>query len=384
MDSDRIKELEDELRRVQTEFRMFYEITQAMRTTLNLDEVLYIILTGITARQGLGFNRAVLFFIDYNVRKFRGIMGIGPAEPQEAQTIWKWIEDEEKDLYDLIKEYNKIKSEDNKPKFFKLVESLELALSEEAGLIYEAYAEGMPLHVKKDNRPVNNDPLYKAFLFEEAVFLPLWAKNQIIAVLFVDNFITKKPITSQDLNILGMFASQAGLAIENSKLFEDTLFRSHTDSLTGLWNYGYFQYKLDEQIDYSLRTGKSLCLLMVDIDDFKMYNDAFGHLEGDRVLISVASTIKSACRKKDMVCRYGGEEFVVILPDIVKQDAYVIAERIRKSVEAQESSFQRKVTVSIGIGSLPEDCRDKNSLISKADTCLYTAKKEAKNKTVLS
>ncbi len=381
MGDERVRELGEELNRLRAQFKIFYEITQALRTTLKLDEILYIILTGITAHQGLGFNRAAIFFIDYNEKKIKGIMGIGHLEPWEAEEIWRFIEEEKKDLYDLIEEYHQIKKAKEKPRFFELVERLEFPLSERAGLLYRAFSEGLPLHLKKSNREqFLEDPLYKVFLFEEAVFLPLWAKNQIIGILFVDNFITKKPIEAEDLNILNMFATQAALAIENSKLFEDTLVRAHTDSLTGLWNYGYFQYKLDEVIEQSLRFNKSLCLLMIDIDDFKLYNDTFGHLEGDKALINIASLVKNACRRDDLVCRYGGEEFAVILPAISKEDACEIAERIRASVEKSKGLFKRDFTVSIGVASFPQDCQDKKSLISIADALLYRAKQEGKNK----
>ena len=131
MSDEKIKYLEEELRRLQTEFRMFYEITQVMRSTLNLDEILYIVLTVITSRQGLGFNRAAFFFVDYNTKKIKGIMGIGPVEPKEAQTMWRWIEEEKKDLYDLIERYHKIKDPKNKPRFFDLVESLIFDFSNE-------------------------------------------------------------------------------------------------------------------------------------------------------------------------------------------------------------------------------------------------------------
>ncbi|HEC68883.1 MAG TPA: sensor domain-containing diguanylate cyclase [Candidatus Omnitrophica bacterium] len=381
MDEKNLQDLQRELVRLRTQFKIFYEITQALRTTLKLDEILYIILTAITAHEGLGFNRAALFFIDYNRKKIKGIMGIGHVEPAEAEGIWKFIEQERKDLYDLIEEYHRIKKSPEKPKFFELVQSLEFPLDEKAGLLYETFSEGFLIHLKKENREkFSEDPLYKVFLFEEAVFLPLWAKNQIIGILFVDNFITKKPIQEEELNILNMFASQAALAIENSKLFEDTLFRAHTDSLTNLWNYGYFQYKLDELLDQALRFNKRLSLLMIDIDDFKMYNDEFGHLEGDKALINIASLIKNSCRKRDLVCRYGGEEFAVILPEASQGEAYEIAERIRASVEDNSHLFKRKFTVSIGIASFPEDCQDKYSLVGVADSFLYQAKREGKNR----
>lgn len=384
LNKDRMQELEADLKRVENEFHMFYEITQAMRTTLNLDEILYIILTGMTADQGLGFNRAALFFIDHSARKIKGIMGIGPARPEEAEGIWHWIEGTKKSLFDLIEEYHRIKEEEAKPKFFKLVEGLEFALDKESGVIYDIFKQGKPMLIsRKSLSDPDSDVLYSSFSFEEAVLVPLWAKSQIIAVLFADNFVTKKPIAQQDVNILNMFATQAALAIENSKLFEDAIIRSHTDSLTGLWNHGYFQYKLDEFMAYSLRFKNDLCLLMIDIDDFKSYNDSFGHPEGDKALVSIGAIIKNTCRREDLVCRYGGEEFVVILPQTSQSDTYVIAERIRNSVKSQKQTLKRKVTVSIGISSLLGNFSDKKAFISSVDTCLYKAKDQGKDRTVV-
>ncbi len=383
MNKERVKKLQAELQRTRNELYMFYEITQAMRSTLNYDEILYIILTSITSHYGLGFNRAALFTVDHTNRKIKGMMGIGPYEPKEAEEVWQWIQGSKKSLQDLIKEYRWLKEEENKPKFFKLVEKLEVSFSPYTGTLYEVFIKGRPIHIKKENIPdLETDWLYKIFGFDEAVLVPLWSKNNIIAVLFTDNFITHKEITGQDLHTLTMFTSQAALAIENSKTFEDTLFKSHTDSLTDLWNYGYFQYKLEEQINYAFSHRLSFGLFMIDIDDFKSYNDTYGHLEGDKTLITITQIIKDSCRKQDIVCRYGGEEFVVILPEIDKKEAGVIAERIRESIERAEDSFNHKVTVSIGISVFGMDAQDKEALISKADFCLYQAKQFGKNKVI--
>ncbi len=383
-EKDKIKEVEKELQRVKNELNTFYEITQAMRRTLNFDEIIYIILTGLTSHHGLGYNRAVLFSVDYQTKKIKGVMGIGPYNAEEAKEIWKYIEQEKKSLEDLIEEYKWIKDGSKRTKFYDFVKNMELPYSSEAGLIYKVFNTGEMIYLDEEKvKELSKDKMCELFCCGEAVLVPLSAKNQVGAVLFVDNFITKKKITKENLRILNMFSSQAGLALENSKIFEDTLSKAHTDSLTSLWNYGYFQYKLDEQISFSEQRNLTFGLLMIDIDDFKKYNDTFGHLQGDTALVQIGSIIKDNCRRQDVVCRYGGEEFVVILPEISHQSASMIAERIRESVEKENDLFKHIVTVSIGISFFPSDSLEKRSLINKADQCLYKAKNAGKN-TVIS
>lgn len=377
----KVRELKAQLRKSRNELQTFYEITQAMRSTLNFDEILYIILTGITSHHGLGFNRAVLFSVDYEKEKIKGIMGIGPYNVDEAKEIWEWIEKEKKSLDELIAEYRWIKKGSKQSKFLDFVKSLEVPFSEKAGVVYRVCKRGAIRHIKKGEvSKLKKDWLYNKLSFSEAVLVPLWMKKKVGAVLFVDNFVTKKKINKDDLNILKMFASEAALAIENSRMFEETLSKAHTDSLTGLWNHGYFQYQLEEQIGHAKRNKSIFSLLMVDIDDFKKYNDEFGHLAGDKALIKVGSVIEESCRKEDIVCRYGGEEFVVILPNILKKDAFRIAKRIRDQVEGLQDYLEKMLTVSIGISFFPSDSFERRPLINKADKCLYEAKKTGKNK----
>ena len=179
-------------------------------------------------------------------------------------------------------------------------------------------------------------------------------------------------------------SNQAGLAIENSQLYEKTVERAHMDSLTELWNHGYFQYMLQDELEKSKATQKPLSLVMLDIDDFKIYNDALGHQAGDLILKEMALLLKNQSRKMDYVCRYGGEEFTVILPETVKREARFIAERLRIDIEKYDFSHkeilpQKRLTVSIGISSFPEDGSTPSEIVSAADKMLYEAKHKGKN-----
>lgn len=386
-DMEELIKLKEELNKTKAELGILYEISNAMRTTLNLDEILYIILTGLTAHVGLGFNRAMLFLVNENEGVIEGRMGIGPDTGEEANRIWTQIEKEEMDLEDLINAY-KTSGKMFDSQFNQQVKHIKVPIKEDsASTLAIGLLEGMPLHLTKETiRNYSNDPVLKIINTDELVIVPLKAKDKVNAIVLADNFYTKKPISKDDIRMLIMLSNQAGLAIENSQLYEQTLVKSHSDSLSELWNHGYFQYMLKSELEKSKATETPLSLIMIDIDDFKKYNDAFGHQIGDQVIKELSRLIKEHSRKIDWVCRYGGEEFTIILPTTNKNEAFIIAERLRTRIENhpfthEELMPHKKITVSMGIATFPEDGLTNSELISAADKFLYKAKYQGKNQT---
>jgi diguanylate cyclase (GGDEF)-like protein len=159
---------------------------------------------------------------------------------------------------------------------------------------------------------------------------------------------------------------------------------SYLDALTGVYNRRFFDEALEGEIEKSLRHKKSLVLVMIDIDDFKLYNDCNGHQKGDAALIKMAKLFKSACRSSDLVARYGGEEFAIIFPGAGQEHAMELGRRIVTEVgeadfEGQQLVPSGSLTVSIGVACFPEHGRNAVDLISHADQALYEAKKDGKN-----
>ena len=247
--------LRQELERTKTELGILYEISNAMRTTLKLDEILYIILTGVTAHIGLGFNRALLFLINEKDGLIEGKMGIGPDSGEEANRIWGQIEGEKMDLDDLISAYKFSSNASNAfvSTFNKQVQHIKVSLHDKnEALLTTVALEGMPLHLTKDTvANYKNSFIVQLLKSEEMVLIPLKAKDKINGIIVADNFITREPINKDDLHMLTMLANQAGLAIENSQLYEKTVMLAHMDSLTELWNHGYFQYLLLSELEKS-------------------------------------------------------------------------------------------------------------------------------------
>jgi diguanylate cyclase (GGDEF)-like protein len=384
---EEITKIEQEVERAKTELAILYEISNAMRTTLKLDEILYIILTGVTAHIGLGFNRAILFLVNEKDGLIEGKMGIGPESGEEANRIWTRVEQEQMDLDDLISAY-KVSSPMIDSGFNQQIRSLKIPLKEQnGGLLALGVLDGMPLHLTKETiQNYNQDPLIQLLKTEELAIVPLKAKDKVNGIILADNFITRKPINKDDLRMLIMLANQAGLAIENSQLYEKTLIRSHTDSLTNLWNHGYFRYLLQGELEKAKAGNYPLSLLMIDIDDFKVYNDTLGHQAGDTILKELANLLKNQSRKMDFVCRYGGEEFAIILPQTDKKEAFLIAERIRSDTERypfthEEVLPNKRLTISVGLSSFPENGSMPAELIAYSDKALYQAKHKGKNNT---
>lgn len=157
-----------------------------------------------------------------------------------------------------------------------------------------------------------------------------------------------------------------------------------TDELTGLYNYRHFVRALDIEMERCQRTGKAMSLLLMDIDDFKQANDRHGHEFGNRVLAHLAARIMDTVRKLDVPCRYGGEEFALILPDTSLGQALQLAERLRRQISAMRvpwGQMKMAITVSIGVDTLmAREQRDAETLIDDADTHLRQAKQDGKNR----
>ena len=153
-----------------------------------------------------------------------------------------------------------------------------------------------------------------------------------------------------------------------------------TDSLTGLYNRGYFDAHLNQQIALAQRTDRPMTLLLADLDHFKTINDTYGHQAGDKALQGFAELLKRSARKSDIVCRYGGEEFIVILPECDGNQAYPAAERLRDKVAGHDFGFP--LTVSIGLASTSPAYRcNPVQLLENADAALYSAKEKGRNRT---
>ncbi len=193
----------------------------------------------------------------------------------------------------------------------------------------------------------------------------------------------QRPFTPEDVERLASLVPQAAVALENVRIREAMHSLAATDGLTGLWNHRRMYELLGEEMRRATRYRRVASVLMLDVDSFKTFNDSYGHPQGDQLLRSIASILRSNVRTVDHVGRYGGEEFLVILPETSKDDACRLAERIRSAVEEQAyvivDGWLIRRTVSVGVASYPEDGLNPTELVQRADEALYRAKRAGKN-----
>ncbi len=208
--------------------------------------------------------------------------------------------------------------------------------------------------------------------------------HESMMVLFCTSAADIEELTDDDRLIIYAVASEMVVAIDNSRLYKLTRQLSITDELTGMRNYRFLQQRLNEEVSRAVRYEKNLSLLMLDADDFKGFNDRYGHIAGDVALSELAAVFGSVLREIDVVARYGGEEFAIVLPETDATGAFVAADKIREAVATHlfaDAEGRRccTLTVSIGVATLPTYASDQESLLRVADDALYRAKNAGKN-----
>jgi diguanylate cyclase (GGDEF)-like protein len=188
--------------------------------------------------------------------------------------------------------------------------------------------------------------------------------------------------TAEQLGLINRLVSLASVGVRNALLHSRTRAMADTDSLTGLLTSRAYHERLEVEFRRAQAGRTSLSLLLIDLDNFKSVNDTHGHLVGDEVLRRFGALLREQARRDDICCRYGGDEFVVVMPGTIKSEAAVVAGRVRKTVEETNFSLSADSvhpTVSIGVASYPQDVTSKQALVKAADDALYAAKADGRN-----
>jgi len=210
---------------------------------------------------------------------------------------------------------------------------------------------------------------------------PLICQDRVVGVLNLADKIENESFDSEDIALIELFSQLVGASIGNIKLFERIQRQATTDGLTGLANHKTFYEILERELWRSRRYGGQISLIMIDIDNLKKINDTYGHRAGDKVIREVSRKIKDCIRQIDTAARYGGDEFVVILPKTSLADAVVVAERMVDVVAHSPATWKKEqiaLSISVGLGQYDADTNPQD-ITSGSDRALYTAKQEGKN-----
>ncbi len=292
----------------------------------------------------------------------------------------------------------------------KGIDRLSIGFLDEEEIILQSLKSRLPVVVYEASKDSRCSPgLLKLLKLEQMLLHTLYAHGKTLGLIIAGNCRTKKNLTTEEINRFSTLVNQAGVALENAQFYEKIQELTIHDELTGVYNYRYFYPKLREEIHLASRYRQPLSLAIVDIDDFKKYNDTNGHLAGDTALKQIAQILVQRMRKTDIVVRYGGEEFVLVFPVTNREGAKKILEDLRKEIanypfdklraeepkpflvdhdlSAGEGEKERgkhfKLTISAGISVYPYDAREARELVEAADKGLYKAKTNGKNQVVL-
>jgi diguanylate cyclase (GGDEF)-like protein len=265
--------------------------------------------------------------------------------------------------------------------------ALSLALGEGiSGLVAETSRPMLVPDVSAETRFVERCcfPAHGAFLC-----VPLQIKKGPVIGVLNAHKPEPQAFTRGDVEQFQAVANQVSVALENAQLYQRTKELSSRDELTGLFNRRYFFENLETEVQRSRRYRRAFTILMLDLDQFKHYNDTHGHLFGDQVLRQVGEILLANTRRADVVARFGGEEFVIMLPEIDKEAGALVAEKIRVKIaeypfHGREQQPGGQLTVTIGVATYPVDSDNGLELVDVADRALYVGKRQGGNRVVVS
>lgn len=218
---------------------------------------------------------------------------------------------------------------------------------------------------------------------EIEMLAPLVSRDSLIGILVLSRKVNGMTYDMGEIDIIGFFTSEIATAVRNAQLHAEIAVQAVTDDLTRLFNRRHFNRRINEEISRHNRYGGVFSLIICDMDLFKAYNDTYGHKAGDKLLQDFARILVKSIRSVDLVFRYGGDEFVLLLPQTGPEEAYLIGERIRQLVVDTLQTGEIKPSLSLGVASFPEDGAFADDLVKAADAALYHCKQMGGNRTCL-
>ena len=252
-----------------------------------------------------------------------------------------------------------------------------------AGWVAQRGKPAMVADTGKDRRFLADIDRATKFVTRSVLCVPVFSKKRPVAVLEMVNKIGKT-FDRQDLRLLTRLSEQASIALERATLHEQAATLGVIDELTKLYNARYLEQALDREVRRCRRYGSIMALIFLDLDHFKAINDHYGHLLGSQCLAEVAQIMAASVRDVDILARYGGDEFVVILPETTVATAKMVAERLHSGVGThvflKNAGINAHMSTSIGIAGLPDHAKTKEDLVRKADEAMYRAKAEGRNR----
>ena len=336
-----------ELKRTVDELQALNEIGRALTSTLDLTEVLRLVMG--RAQDLVKATRFSLLLVDETTRELRFEVATGPGSEKIA--------------------------------------SLRLPVGE--GVAGWVAREGQPVLVQDAPRDPRFAPRYDALsgnVSGSLIAVPLVSRGRTLGVIEVVSGKGERELTPEDLLTVQALADHAAIAIENAQAFERIRELTVVDEHTGLFNARHLKRVLEAEVTRSERYGRPFSLVFIDLDHFKLVNDSHGHQAGSATLREVGEVLRGGLRETDIPTRYGGDEYVILLPEADREQAMGVAERLRAAVAAHTFLVDRglsvRLTASLGVATWPIDGRRAEELLERADGAMYHVKASSRDAVV--
>ena len=338
----------DQLKRQVQRLSLFHEVGKALASTLDLQKVLQTIMEKIS--EVLQPDTWSLLLLDEKTQELCFEIAVGAGSEQ---------------LKDVR---------------LKLGEGI-------AGWVAQHEEPVLVENVKKDSRFVPRVDELTQLNTQSVVCVPIKGRAKVLGVIELVNCEGKESFRKEDIPILKNLADYAAIAIENARYVQRIHELTITDDCTSLYNARHLNFVLDAEIYRSTRYGYEFCVIFMDLDYFKQVNDTYGHLIGSKLLWMIGEVIKADLRMIDYAFRYGGDEFVILLPQTAKQNALTVVRRIKDLLNSRtfftEEGLNIKVTASFGVASFPSDARTRKDILRMADEAMYLVKHTTRNSIAL-
>ncbi len=254
------------------------------------------------------------------------------------------------------------------------------------GIAGRVLSKGVPVivrNVPEDKRFNKSADGFNKLNIKSLICAPLKVNDGIVGILRLVNKRRENSFSDTDLKLLVNISHNINMMFEQAFLYKKIEDITVTDDLTGLYNARFLNQSIEIEIERSLRYGSLFSLIFLDIDNLKKVNEKFGHLTGSKVLVETARLLQDNLRKVDVTIRYGGDEFVIVLPQTTKEGGFLVAERLRKIIERnlflKKEKKPLKITASFGVASFPDNAKNKEALLRLADKAMFRGKFSTKN-----
>ena len=348
-------------------------LTRLMLDTTSIERLRQITLLGMTSGAALGLDRAALFVYDEEARALVGSSAIGPHDAAEAGILREAL-GPDRGLEELLVDDPGHGSEGRFEGFVRTLEC-QVAGAAEGDEVAAALAASGPL-VFTRARPIS--PVIVALAPpEEFVVSAIKLRGKPLGVVVADNRFSGAPIEREALGFISFLLDAAALVLENLRLLESVETLARHDALTGLFNRREFETRMQDEQSRAQRLGSHCALLLLDLDHFKALNEAQGQRAGDELLQAVGVLLRSTLRSHDIVARFGGDEFAVLITDTNPEQLVAIARRIGAQ------ALEQGISLSVGGSLWPRDNEDTSILFAEADAALYAAKRDGRGRVVV-